>query len=149
MSDDANDNNNEVTEGITATVELFDGEPAAKAPAVADDVLPDSLYLIPVPQRPFFPGQVQPVAMDPEEWGGTLNAVAEEKSGIVGLVYVDQQQLFRSQFEQRLNQQLRAGELDGWQATSLLNELHYLLESSANLRAAHDALSIPEDLAER
>ncbi len=74
-------------------MELFDGEPAAKAPAVADDVLPDSLYLIPVPQRPFFPGQVQPVAMDPEEWGGTLNAVAEEKSGIVGLVYVDQQQL--------------------------------------------------------
>ena len=63
--------------------------------------------------------------------------------------YVDQQQLFRSQFEQRLNQQLRAGELDGWQATSLLNDLHYLLESSANLRAAHDAPSIPEDLAER
>ncbi|WP_425056808.1 Na/Pi cotransporter family protein [Pseudomonas abyssi] len=63
--------------------------------------------------------------------------------------YVDQQQLFRSQFEQRLNQQLRAGELDGWQATSLLNDLHYLLESSANLRAAHDALSIPADLAER
>lgn len=98
MSDDANDNakdnnNDDVIEGITATVELFDGEPAAKAPAVADDVLPDSLYLIPVPQRPFFPGQVQPVAMDPEEWGGTLNAVAEEKSGIVGLVYVDQQQL--------------------------------------------------------
>ena len=62
--------------------------------------------------------------------------------------YVDQQQLFRSQFEQRLNQQLRAGELDGWQATSLLNDLHYLLESSANLRAAHDALAIPSDLAE-
>lgn len=62
--------------------------------------------------------------------------------------YVDQQQLFRSQFEQRLNQQLRAGELDGWQATSLLNDLHYLLESSANLRAAHDALAIPGDLAE-
>ena len=57
--------------------------------------------------------------------------------------------MFRSQFEQRLNQQLRAGELDGWQATSLLNDLHYLLESSANLRAAHDALSIPADLAER
>lgn len=54
--------------------------------------------------------------------------------------YLDQEQLFRSQFEQRLQQQLRAGELDGWQATSLINDLHYLLEISSNLRAAHDMI---------
>lgn len=54
--------------------------------------------------------------------------------------YLDQEQLFRSQFEQRLQQQLRSGELDGWQATSLLNDLHYLLEISSNLRAAHDMI---------
>jgi ATP-dependent Lon protease len=47
-----------------------------QTPAVADDVLPETLYLIPIPQRPFFPGQVQPVAMNPDEWGGTLKAVA-------------------------------------------------------------------------
>lgn len=64
----------------------------AQAPAVADDVLPDSLYLIPVPQRPFFPGQVQPVAMDPDEWSGTIRAVTESANGIVGLAYVDQRQ---------------------------------------------------------
>ena len=64
----------------------------AQAPAVADDVLPDSLYLIPVPQRPFFPGQVQPVAMDPDEWGGTVRAVTESANGILGLAYVDQRQ---------------------------------------------------------
>ena len=29
--------------------------------AVADEVLPDTLYLMPLPHRPFFPGQVQPV----------------------------------------------------------------------------------------
>ena len=69
------------------------GEPGgAQAPAVADDVLPDSLYLIPVPQRPFFPGQVQPVAMDPDEWGGTVRAVNESANGILGLAYVDQRQ---------------------------------------------------------
>ena len=69
------------------------GEPGgAQAPAVADDVLPDSLYLIPVPQRPFFPGQVQPVAMDPDEWGGTVRAVTESANGILGLAYVDQRQ---------------------------------------------------------
>ena len=54
--------------------------------------------------------------------------------------YLDQEQLFRSQFEQRLQQQLRSGELDGWQATSLINDLHYLLEISSNLRAAHDMI---------
>ncbi len=73
--------------------DVLGGEASVQTPAVADDVLPDSLYLIPVPQRPFFPGQVQPVAMDPEEWGGTIRAVMESANGVVGLAYVDQQQL--------------------------------------------------------
>jgi hypothetical protein len=60
-----------------------------QTPAVADDVLPETLYLIPMPQRPFFPGQVQPVAMNPDEWGGTLKAVAETGTAVVGLTYVD------------------------------------------------------------
>ncbi|MEM8941122.1 MAG: endopeptidase La [Pseudomonadota bacterium] len=63
---------------------------STSAPAVADDVLPDSLFVIPVPQRPFFPGQVQPVAMNLEEWGGTLQAVTETANGLLGLAYVDQ-----------------------------------------------------------
>ncbi|MEM1404927.1 MAG: endopeptidase La [Pseudomonadota bacterium] len=69
----------------------YDASPE-QPPAVADDVLPDSLYLIPVPQRPFFPGQVQPVAMDPEEWAGTVSSVMEKANGLVGLAYVDRQQ---------------------------------------------------------
>ncbi len=46
-----------------------------QTPAVADDVLPDTLHLIPVPYRPFFPGQVQPIAINLREWGSTLEAV--------------------------------------------------------------------------
>lgn len=65
----------------------------AAAPAVADDVLPETLFLIPIPQRPFFPGQVQPVAMDPDEWGGTIKAVMDSGNGVVGLAYVDQRAL--------------------------------------------------------
>ena len=37
----------------------------AATPAVADDVLPDTLVLLPLPGRPFFPGQVQPVSFNP------------------------------------------------------------------------------------
>jgi ATP-dependent Lon protease len=61
----------------------------AQAPAVADDVLPDTLHLMPVPNRPFFPGQVQPVAINPAEWGSTLEAVAKSGNGLLGLSYVD------------------------------------------------------------
>ena len=73
----------------------------AQTPAVAEDVLPDSLYLIPVPQRPFFPGQVQPVAMDPQEWGGTIRTVTESANGILGLAYVDQHQAAGAELEPR------------------------------------------------
>mgnify|MGYP001086321349 FL=1 len=61
-----------------------------QAPAVADEVLPDTLYLMPIPNRPFFPGQVQPVAINPEEWGDTLEAVGRAGHGLIGLSWVEQ-----------------------------------------------------------
>ena len=48
------------------------------APAVADEVLPDTLVLLPLPGRPFFPCQVQPVAFNPDNWQATLDAIAEQ-----------------------------------------------------------------------
>ncbi|MDP5069709.1 MAG: endopeptidase La [Congregibacter sp.] len=81
--------------GLDLSAEIVNDEAVLKSstPAVADDVLPDSLFLIPVPQRPFFPGQVQPVGMDPDEWAGTIKAVTGNGNGIVGLAYVDPAQL--------------------------------------------------------
>ncbi|MFK7831408.1 MAG: endopeptidase La [Congregibacter sp.] len=90
-------------DGEAAGVEAAVDAPAT--PAVADDVLPDSLYLIPVPQRPFFPGQVQPVAMGSQEWGGTIKAMSkalpEGGAGLLGLAYVDHQQLAGAEPETR------------------------------------------------
>ena len=60
-----------------------------QAPAVADEVLPDTLYLMPIPNRPFFPGLVQPVAINPEEWGDTLEAVGRAGHGLIGLSWVE------------------------------------------------------------
>ncbi len=60
-----------------------------QTPAVADDVLPDTLHLIPVPYRPFFPGQVQPIAINLREWGSTLEAVHKAGNGLIGLSYLD------------------------------------------------------------
>jgi ATP-dependent Lon protease len=59
------------------------------APAVADEVLPETLHLMPVPNRPFFPGQVQPVAINPDDWGETLKAAGKSANGVVGLAFID------------------------------------------------------------
>jgi ATP-dependent Lon protease len=59
------------------------------SPAVADDMLPDTLYVMPIPTRPFFPGQIQPVAVNPEEWGSALAAVEKSGSNLIGLSFVD------------------------------------------------------------
>jgi ATP-dependent Lon protease len=65
------------------------GQGESFTPAVVDDVLPDTLYLMPIPNRPFFPGQVQPVAINPQEWGSTLEALGKAGHGVIGLSYVD------------------------------------------------------------
>ncbi|WP_439107960.1 endopeptidase La [Congregibacter sp.] len=101
MQDDKTDDR--ASPGLDLSAEIVNDEAVLKSgtPAVADDVLPDSLYLIPVPQRPFFPGQVQPVGMDPEEWGGTIKAVMDQSNGVVGLAYVDPSQLSGGEPEPR------------------------------------------------
>lgn len=49
-------------------------------------------------------------------------------------------QLFTDGFQRDLQQQLRNRELDGWQATSLLNDLHYLQRIQRHLLRAHAGL---------
>jgi ATP-dependent Lon protease len=70
--------------------EVVPPESGAHTPAVADDVLPETLCLMPIPNRPFFPGQVQPVAINPEQWGSTLQAVGKAGHGLIGLSYIGQ-----------------------------------------------------------
>ena len=62
----------------------------ASTPAVADDVLPDTLVMLPLPGRPFFPGQVQPVSFNPDNWQATLDAITQQGSGLLGLTFVDE-----------------------------------------------------------
>jgi ATP-dependent Lon protease len=78
-----NDNEEPVDVEVVATGD------EGHTPAVADDVLPDTLYLMPVPNRPFFPGQVQPVAINPQEWDETLKSISERGNSLIGLSYVD------------------------------------------------------------
>lgn len=61
---------------------------AHSIPAVADDVLPDTLVVLPLPGRPFFPGQIQPIGLNPEQWSKTLKAVADQGANVLGMAYV-------------------------------------------------------------
>ena len=60
---------------------------AANAPAIAEDVLPDTLVILPLPGRPFFPGQVQPVGLNPEQWSATLDAITDQGANLLGLIF--------------------------------------------------------------
>ena len=61
-----------------------------RAPAVADEVYcPIRSSYCRLPGSPFFPGQVQPVAFNPDNWQATLDAIAEQGSGCLGLAFVD------------------------------------------------------------
>jgi len=81
-----------VVEGVSARYELGAEDVITvdqpSAPAVAEDVLPETLVLLPLPGRPFFPGQVQPIGLNPDQWQKTLTAVSEQGKGLLGLAFV-------------------------------------------------------------
>ncbi|WP_022963550.1 Na/Pi cotransporter family protein [Halopseudomonas pelagia] len=54
--------------------------------------------------------------------------------------YAEQEKLFADHFQQIVQTRLRNRELDGWQATSMLNDLHYLLRIRQHLYRAHAEL---------
>ncbi|WP_372783547.1 endopeptidase La [Litorivivens sp.] len=54
---------------------------------IPDSVLPSVLYLLPVPKRPFFPAQVQPILLEMKLWEDTLKRVGEKQNHVMGLLY--------------------------------------------------------------
>lgn len=61
---------------------------SSNSPALIDDVLPDTLGLMPIPHRPFFPGQIQPVVVNMSEWQSTLEQAMERDNGLLALAFV-------------------------------------------------------------
>lgn len=58
-----------------------------KALALPEDVLPDIIYILPLSSRPFFPAQVQPVAVDLNPWEETLERISLDPQSTVGLMF--------------------------------------------------------------
>ncbi|HQC71111.1 MAG TPA: endopeptidase La [Candidatus Competibacteraceae bacterium] len=54
----------------------------------AADVLPTTLYLLPLSERPFFPAQALPLLLAEEPWLPTIEAAANREQRVIGLVLV-------------------------------------------------------------
>ncbi len=55
--------------------------------AKPDEILPDTLQLIPLQGRPYFPVMVQPVVVDQDPWGQGIRTVAESAHKLVAMSY--------------------------------------------------------------
>lgn len=60
----------------------------AKPPARPNEVLPETLQLIPLDSRPYFPVLIQPVVVDQEPWGEGIKVVSESAHKLVALNFV-------------------------------------------------------------
>jgi ATP-dependent Lon protease len=56
--------------------------------AVATDVLPTTLHLLPLSERPFFPAQALPIMLNEDPWLPTVEAAAKTEQRTVGLILV-------------------------------------------------------------
>lgn len=55
---------------------------------VARDILPNTLHLLPLSERPFFPAQALPLLLNEEPWLPTVEAVVNTEQHVVGLILV-------------------------------------------------------------
>jgi len=55
----------------------------------ADANKPDTLFLLHVKERPFFPGQTLPIILDKAVWGDTFKKIIKEGIHYLGIIYVD------------------------------------------------------------
>ncbi len=64
------------------------GESAAGTIVAAADILPNTLYLLPLSERPFFPAQALPLLLNEDPWLSTIEAAANREQHLIGLILV-------------------------------------------------------------
>ena len=77
-----------MTENEPLEAEFVDDNDALSGLAVAGNVLPTTLHLLPVFDRPFFPAQAVPIVMDESPWLKTIEEIGETAHHMAGLVMV-------------------------------------------------------------
>jgi ATP-dependent Lon protease len=73
----------------TQSVEDVHYEAHLTLPSKPNLSLPDEVFLLPIKERPFFPGQTLPVVLNKSAWLDTIEAIMDSGAKHVGVVYVD------------------------------------------------------------
>lgn len=60
--------------------------------ALNDQNLPSKIFLLPIKERPFFPGQTLPVILNKTIWLDTIKAIMDSGAKHVGVVFVDNEE---------------------------------------------------------
>ena len=63
-----------------------DDEPRRGEIAIANEILPTTIHLLPLSERPFFPAQALPLLMNEEPWLETVHKVGDAAQHAVGLL---------------------------------------------------------------
>ncbi len=66
-----------------------DEETNGQALEVAANVRPSRIFLLPLPERPFFPAQTMPLVVDEADWLETLHKAGDSPHRMLGLVLTD------------------------------------------------------------
>ena len=59
---------------------------AATSLAVRSPILPETLHILPITERPFFPAQAQPLLLDKPAWLETVQVIGETEHHMAGLL---------------------------------------------------------------
>ncbi len=88
MPDDREPIEGEVIESVEATSAdtLKDTSEEMALPVI--QAMPDTLYLLPLTERPFFPAQTLPLLMNMEPWLATVEKIGETEQHMVGMVLI-------------------------------------------------------------
>lgn len=78
-----------LAESILAEDIHYQADLTPGTPAKAHQNLPSAIFLIPIRERPFFPGQTLPVILNKTIWLKTIEAIIDSGAKHVGVVYVD------------------------------------------------------------
>ncbi len=62
--------------------------PPSSEIAVPGDLVPTTIYLLPLSERPFFPAQALPLLLNEDPWLKTVKAASESEQPVIGLLLV-------------------------------------------------------------
>ena len=68
---------------------IDEDNPDASELVRAQDILPGTIPILPQAERPFFPGQVIPLLLDPDTWEPTIRLAQENANSVIGLLLTD------------------------------------------------------------